>query len=161
MHSAETVEFRSGFKLLRLALWFHIFSCRYRVNAAPKRKNFVPFSNSPGIVWTGLYIITSLYVLLNEFAFQSRIYTGFDPAQHDSHGQYDWRAKGRSPIEKNSLSLNIRERKRQNWNPILRNVVPEANWGKLCNKIKYEFNHLVTLFSKSCRSYLQIWPLRL
>ena len=49
-HSAETVEFRYGFKLLRLALLFHIFSCRYRVNATPKRKNFVPFSNSTGIV---------------------------------------------------------------------------------------------------------------
>ena len=45
-HSAEAVEFRYGFKLLRLALRFHIFSCRYRVNATPKRKNFVPFSNS-------------------------------------------------------------------------------------------------------------------
>ncbi len=45
-HSAETVEFRYGFKLLRLALPFHIFSCRYRVNATPKRKNFVAFSNS-------------------------------------------------------------------------------------------------------------------
>ncbi len=36
------------FTLLRLALRFHIFSCRYRVNATPKRKNFVPFSSSPG-----------------------------------------------------------------------------------------------------------------
>ena len=52
-HRAETVEFCYGFKLLRLALRFHIFSCRYRVNATPKRKNFVPFSNSAGIVWTG------------------------------------------------------------------------------------------------------------
>ena len=38
------VEFRNSFKLLRLALRFHIFSCRYRVNA---------FSNSAGIVSTG------------------------------------------------------------------------------------------------------------
>ena len=53
MHSAETVEFRYGFKLLRLALRFRILSCRYRVNAAPKRTNFVPFLNSAGIVWTG------------------------------------------------------------------------------------------------------------
>ena len=52
-HSAETVEFRYRFKLLRLALRFHIFSCRYRLNATPKRKNFVPFSNSAGIVRTG------------------------------------------------------------------------------------------------------------
>ena len=49
-HSAETVEFGYGFKLLRLALRFHIFSCRYRVNATPKRKNFVPFSNSAGVM---------------------------------------------------------------------------------------------------------------
>ncbi len=42
-HSAETVGFRYGFKLLRLAL-------RYRVNATPKRKNFVPFSNTASIV---------------------------------------------------------------------------------------------------------------
>ncbi len=49
-HSAETVEFRYGSKLLRLALRFRIFSCRYRVNETPKRKNFVPFSNSTGIV---------------------------------------------------------------------------------------------------------------
>ncbi len=41
--SAETVEFRYGFKLLRLALRFNVFSWRYRVNATPKRKNFVPF----------------------------------------------------------------------------------------------------------------------
>ena len=47
-HSAETVELRYGFKLLRLALRFHISSCGYRVNATPKRKNFVPFSNSAG-----------------------------------------------------------------------------------------------------------------
>ncbi len=49
-HSAKTVEFRYGFKLLRLALRFHIFSCGYRVNAIPKRKNFVPFSDSAAIV---------------------------------------------------------------------------------------------------------------
>ncbi len=46
--SAERVEFRYGFKLLRLALPFHIFSCRYRVNATLERKNVVPFSNSYG-----------------------------------------------------------------------------------------------------------------
>ena len=40
-HSAKTVEFRYGFKLLRLALRFHILSCPYRVSATPKRKNFV------------------------------------------------------------------------------------------------------------------------
>ena len=44
-HSAKTVEFRYSFKLLR-----YIFSCRYRVNATPERKNFVLFSNSAGIV---------------------------------------------------------------------------------------------------------------
>ena len=49
-HGTLTVEFRSVLKLLRLALRFHIFSYRYRVNATPKRKNFVPFSNSAGIV---------------------------------------------------------------------------------------------------------------
>ncbi len=31
-HSTEMVEFRYGFKLLWLALRFHIFSCRYRVS---------------------------------------------------------------------------------------------------------------------------------
>ncbi len=40
-HSAKTVEFRYGFKLLRLTIRFHILSCPYRVNATPKRKNFV------------------------------------------------------------------------------------------------------------------------
>ena len=54
-HSTETVEFRYGFKLLRLALRFHIFLCRYSVNATPKRKKFVPFSNTAGIVLTGSY----------------------------------------------------------------------------------------------------------
>ncbi len=58
-HSAKRVEFRYGFKLLRLAFQFQtltvsvtvlILSCRYRVNATPKRKNFFPFSNSAGIV---------------------------------------------------------------------------------------------------------------
>ncbi len=53
-HRAKAVEFRYGFvsvlKLLRLALRFHVVSCRYRVNATLKRKNFVPFSNCAGIV---------------------------------------------------------------------------------------------------------------
>jgi hypothetical protein len=59
-HGTLTVEFRSVFKLLRLAyrfqtlirlaLRFHIFSYPHRVNATRKRKNFVPFSNSAGIV---------------------------------------------------------------------------------------------------------------
>ena len=40
----------SGFKPLRLASRFHVFSRRYRVNVSPKRKNFVPFSNSACIV---------------------------------------------------------------------------------------------------------------
>ncbi len=48
--NAATEEFRSGFKLLRLAFRFHIFSCQYGVNATPDRKNFVPFSNSAGMV---------------------------------------------------------------------------------------------------------------
>ena len=43
-HSAKAVEFRYGFKLLRLALRFHIFPYGYRVNATPKRKSFLPFS---------------------------------------------------------------------------------------------------------------------
>ena len=35
---------------VRLALQFHIYSCRHRVIATPKRKNFISFSNSAGIV---------------------------------------------------------------------------------------------------------------
>ena len=42
-----------GFKLLRLALRFHAFSYRYRVNARPNRNNFVTVSFRTGIVWTG------------------------------------------------------------------------------------------------------------
>ena len=46
-------EFCYGFKLLRLALRFQMFSCRYRVRPTLNRKHFVPFSKSAGIVWTG------------------------------------------------------------------------------------------------------------
>jgi hypothetical protein len=49
-HGTLTVEFRSVFKLLRFTLRFHIFSYRHCVNATPKSKNFVSFSNSAGIV---------------------------------------------------------------------------------------------------------------
>ena len=50
-HSAETVEFCYGFKLLRLAFWFQTLSVTvshfcmpvYQVNVTPKRT--VPFSN--------------------------------------------------------------------------------------------------------------------
>ena len=62
-HGVETVEFRYGFKLLRLAFRFqtvtvsHFFRVKpyrvnatgYRVNATSKHKNFVPFSNSAAI----------------------------------------------------------------------------------------------------------------
>ncbi len=54
-HSAETVEFRSGFKLLQLAFRFqtltvsvtvsHFFMPGWCWNTIPKRNNFVPFSN--------------------------------------------------------------------------------------------------------------------
>ena len=48
-HGALTLNIKPHLDpLLRLALRFHIFSCRYRVNATPERKNFVPFSNSAG-----------------------------------------------------------------------------------------------------------------
>ena len=51
------VQFHYGFTLrfksLRLALRFHAFSYRYRVNARPNRNNFVTVSFRTGIVWTG------------------------------------------------------------------------------------------------------------
>ncbi len=58
-HSGETVEFRYGFKLswlylafrfqtlMPLASRFQIFSYLYRVNAPPKRMNFVSFLTRP------------------------------------------------------------------------------------------------------------------
>ncbi len=48
-HSAETVEFRSGLKLLRLALRFHISLCRYRVSATPNQTNATPASCERGL----------------------------------------------------------------------------------------------------------------
>ena len=58
-HSAEKVEFRYGFKLLRLAFRSQNLTVSVTVshffmplswNATSKRENFVPFSNSAGIV---------------------------------------------------------------------------------------------------------------
>ena len=44
------VQFHYGFKSLRLALRFHAFSYRYRVNTRPNRNNFVTVSFCTGIV---------------------------------------------------------------------------------------------------------------
>ena len=62
--SGETVEFRYGFKLswlafqfqtlMPLASRFHIFSYLYRVNAPPKRMNFVSFLTRPASCEWGL-----------------------------------------------------------------------------------------------------------
>ena len=70
-HGTLTVEFRSVFKLLRLALRFHIFSYRHRVNATPKRNNFVPSSNSAGTCERGLYHMHQLpiYKILRRSTF--------------------------------------------------------------------------------------------
>ena len=43
-------------------LRFHIFSCRYCANTTPKRRNFVLFSNSAGIVWTGRAVVYILNI---------------------------------------------------------------------------------------------------
>ena len=42
-----------GFKLLWLALLFHVFSYQYRVNTKPKHNNLVTVSFRTGIMWTG------------------------------------------------------------------------------------------------------------
>ena len=46
-------EFENSMKFLWLALRFHVFSYRDRVNTTPKRQSFIPFSNSASVVWTG------------------------------------------------------------------------------------------------------------
>ena len=44
-------------------------SYRHRVNATPKRKNFIPFSNSAGIAWTGSLLHLEKHIVRISFTY--------------------------------------------------------------------------------------------
>ncbi len=81
-HSTGTVEFRYGFKLLRLAfpfqkllrlaLRFHFFSCRYRVNATLNVR--ISFRFQTLLAWCerGLNVLTGQVTILEGVITQGR-----------------------------------------------------------------------------------------